>query len=118
VRLFRRRPHLHQGIVEDDVQVLVGRPAEPPSDAKLAEVREIAGSHPTLRAVYLTQRLVAASDEEPTILLGLVLDDAADYAAIAQEIGDRVYPIRPGDSSLDFERLDDEPDDDSWLRVY
>jgi hypothetical protein len=118
VRLFRRKPRLHRGIVDEDVQAMLGRPAEAPSEAKLAELREVAGSHPSLRAVYLTQRLVVTADEEPTILLGLLVDDGADYAAIARDIGDRVHPIRPGDRSLDFELLEDEPADDFWERVY
>lgn len=118
MRLFRRkRGALVSGGLTETTRVLYGRPREKPSEEKLDEVRDACTRHPEVESVHLTQRFHPDLHENPTLVLGLSLNDASRASAIFQGIGDAVHPLRPGDDVLDFEILDSRPNE-AWIPVY
>src|SRR5581483_8964148 len=122
--LFRRkRRGIVSGTFGESTAVYLGTPREMPSAEKLEKLREVCARHPEIAEALVAQRLVVGQRlrpghaEAPTIVLGLCFDDTSRASETFQEIGDAVHPLRPGDETLDFERLE-QPLGDPWLSVY
>src|ERR687896_402581 len=94
--------------VSADTDMLIGAPADEPPEALVSTLREGARDHNDLRAAYLFQMMILAEGEEPHLTLGLDLDDAADLARVADDLGGRAMQVLPEGSSLDVYPLPDD----------
>jgi plasmid replication initiation protein len=72
---------------------------EPEDTAVLERLREACGREPELAAAY-AYRSAFAGSARSELTIGLVLDDAADAARIANALGRRVDDVRDGQELL------------------
>ncbi|MEG1235582.1 MAG: enhanced serine sensitivity protein SseB C-terminal domain-containing protein [Acinetobacter sp.] len=61
-------------VIEEDTEVLIGQPADYPK-FMVEQLNILLGTEPYVKAAYLAQILNQAHDDEPTLLIGLDLDD-------------------------------------------
>jgi hypothetical protein len=94
--------------VSADTEMLIGAPADDPPEALVSTLREGARDHRELRAAYLFQLMILAEGEEPHLTLGLDLDEGADLARIADDLGGRAMQVLPEGASLDVYPLPDD----------
>jgi len=94
--------------VSGDAEMLIGAPADDPPEALISTLHEGARDHNELRAAYLFQMMILAEGEEPHLTLGLDLDDPANLARIADDLGGRAMQVLPEGASLDVYPLPDD----------
>jgi hypothetical protein len=89
-------------------EMLIGAPAEPPSDMLLSSLREGVAGYPQIRSAYLFQMMILVEGEEPRLTLGLELEDGADITRISNDLGSRAVDVLPEGAILDVYPLPDD----------
>jgi hypothetical protein len=69
-----------------DAEMLIGAPAEPPSDMLLSSLREGVAGHPEIRSAYLFQMMILVEGEKPHLTLGLELEDGIDVYPLPDDM--------------------------------
>ena len=94
--------------VPAESEMLIGAPAQQPSESLVAALREGAADHPEIRAAYLFQMMILAEGEEPHLTLGLELGDRADFTRISNDLAGRAMKVLPEGSYVDVYALPDD----------
>jgi SseB protein C-terminal domain len=91
-------------------RIFIGAPANPPPEELVDRLRKRCDTHPEIAAAYLFQTLMVLKGERPHLALGLVFAEAptpARLRAIADDLGEHSYPLRPEDEFLEIQTLDE-----------
>lgn len=99
--------------VEEDTQVLIGQPSEYPQ-FMIEQLNILFSTEPSVKAAYLAQMLNQARDAQPTLLIGLDLDDGLSEKQIQElhsKIGRVTYDSLPEKQAIDLIHLKQGADD-------
>jgi hypothetical protein len=95
----------HAVPLEAGAEMLIGAPANPPSDELVSRLRTRCGEHPEIERAYLYQVMFLQEGEEPHLALGLLLDGSPDIEPIADDLAEHAHPLRPEDPHLTIHSL-------------
>jgi hypothetical protein len=85
--------------------MLVGAPANPPSDELVGRLRTRCAEHAEIERAYLYQVMFLQEGEEAHLALGLLVDGSPDIEPIADDLAEHVHPLLPEDSQLTIHSL-------------
>jgi hypothetical protein len=103
--LFRRLRGERAVPLDAGVEMLIGAPANPPSDELVDRLRTRCAEHAEIERAYLYQVMFLQEGEEPHLALGLLLDGSPDIEPIADDLAEHAHPLRPDDSHLTIHAL-------------